>query len=209
MDVILPTWNDLTPWVHHLVDRAMAATALPPSAIAVFEDTEPTLLIRPGRRGGSPQGECEALGIVALLDVRRVVVVQPMRLRDPDADGIESDLTATSAVLVTRGDRTDEDVCVEAVFHELAVGDHGAVEVHGPLPVPEPSPMAANVAHALQVEPVPSADRAGIAYAAERFGHGVAVASRWRSHYGFDQPLAPHMVRHEDRARVAHARAAA
>lgn len=202
MTIREPQWDDLLPWVHDLGRRGLAAGPAPRAAVVVFDDRGAVLLGRPGVVGDSVHDAvAELVAVLGMLGgADAMAVAQPVRLRDPDVDGVASDATATTAMNLTRAWRDGDVVRTATTVVGMAVDDLGRPAWDDPVEL-EDGPVEAALAHALSTDPVPDDEVDGVVYAADRFGHGVGAAPRWlarRPRWRLD----PDQVRREDRSRV-------
>lgn len=201
---LIPHADDLAGWVRRWAEHGLDVGGRPEPVVVVFEDDEPTLHVRPCPAADrADEATVEVLGILALLPVTHLAVAQPVRLRVPGARGRARDLSARSGMLLTVGRRGQGgDVVLGSTLVPFDRADDGRPRWDDPVDLDGRGPMESVVARVLTTTPVPRRARAGVVYAADRFGHGIAVAGAWRSRYGLDVPLRASMVRDEDRGRA-------
>lgn len=205
----IPDWDDLAPWTRAVIEEGMAVGDSPGAAVALFEDGQATVLGRPTTRlGDVGSAVFELVAMLGMLGASGMAVVQPIRLREPGDAGPLRDARAETAALVTRAAIDDGIVTTSAALHHFTSDDCG-VPVWGTSEELDVSPIGEVLAAALRAGSAHGETGAGITYAADRFGHGIAVAPAWRDRYGLDGPLDPSMVRREDRRRVKHRMAVA
>lgn len=220
MDV--PTWERREEWARAEMTRALDRGLLPAPTVLLFEGDEATVYIRGGPKVGPDLdqrmawNELFALGWT--LTPERVVVVMPVRVRTDGDGALAGEVEGQAGIgMEWMRRRPDGPPAHGGLVHTYGLDDAGrlAWRDREELPAddgPLHAPLTAVVTGRWPAGPDDEdgegrpADLgmspASLAYSLRGSGLTIGVATGWFSHYGFDVPIRPRLVRPEDRRRA-------